>query len=122
MVARVGSCGLVAAHLLREVALAPFAEPRRAVATTVSSPYTSDSRALLAKPRFTRRRFWQISGKSATTVHTPTEVTRRVTTSGLVCVSYQQVSAGRHLAGQVVTVRLQPTLLQVFFAGTAPRR
>jgi transposase InsO family protein len=56
----------------------------------------------------------------------PTEVTRRVTTSGLVCVCYQQVSAGRHLAGQVVTVRLQPTVLQVFFAGqlvrTVPRR
>jgi integrase-like protein len=56
----------------------------------------------------------------------PTEVTRRVTTSGLVCVCYQQISAGRHLAGQIVTVRLQPTLLQVFFAGqlvrTVPRR
>jgi transposase InsO family protein len=56
----------------------------------------------------------------------PTEVTRRVTNSGLVCVCYQQVSAGRHLAGQIVTVRLQPTLLQVFFAGqlvrTVPRR
>jgi hypothetical protein len=56
----------------------------------------------------------------------PTEVTRRVTKSGLVCVCYQQVSAGRHLAGQVVTVRLQPTVLQVFFAGqlvrTVPRR
>jgi transposase InsO family protein len=56
----------------------------------------------------------------------PTEVTRRVTKSGLVCVAYQQVSAGRHLAGQVVTVRLQPTVLQVFFAGqlvrSVPRR
>jgi Integrase core domain len=56
----------------------------------------------------------------------PIEVTRRVTNSGLVCVCYQQVSAGRHLAGQVVTVRVQPTLLQVFFAGqlvrTVPRR
>jgi transposase InsO family protein len=56
----------------------------------------------------------------------PTEVTRRVTKSGLVCVCYQQVSAGRHLAGQVVTVRLHPTVLQVFFAGqlvrTIPRR
>jgi transposase InsO family protein len=56
----------------------------------------------------------------------PTEVTRRVTKSGLVCVCYQQVSAGRHLAGQVVTVRLHPTVLQVFFAGqlirTVPRR
>jgi hypothetical protein len=53
-------------------------------------------------------------------------VTRRVTTSGLVCVCYQQISAGRHLAGQVVTVRLHPTVLQVFFAGqlvgTVPRR
>jgi hypothetical protein len=55
----------------------------------------------------------------------PTEVTRRVSASGLVGVCYQQVSAGRHLAGQVVTVRLHPTTLQVFFAGqlirTVPR-
>ena len=46
--------------------------------------------------------------------------------SGLIGVCYQQVSAGRHLAGQVVTVRLHPTVLQVFFAGqlirTVPRR
>jgi transposase InsO family protein len=57
---------------------------------------------------------------------TPTEVTRRVSASGLIGVCYQQVSAGRHLAGQVVTVRLHPTLLQIFFAGqllrTVPRR
>jgi transposase InsO family protein len=56
---------------------------------------------------------------------TPTEVTRRVSASGLIGVCYQQVSAGRHLAGQVVTVRLHPTLLQIFFAGqllrTVPR-
>ena len=43
----------------------------------------------------------------------PTEVTRRV-------------SAGRHLAGQIVTVRLHPSILQVFVAGqlirTVPRR
>ena len=56
----------------------------------------------------------------------PTEVTRRVSASGLIGVCYQQVSAGRHLAGQVVTVRLHPTVLQVFFAGqlirTVPRR
>ena len=56
---------------------------------------------------------------------TPTEVTRRVSVSGLIGVCYQQVSAGRHLAGQVVTVRLHPTVLQVFFAGqlirTVPR-
>jgi transposase InsO family protein len=55
----------------------------------------------------------------------PTEITRRVSTSGLIGVCYQQVSAGRHLAGQVVTVRLHPTVLQVFFAGqlirTVPR-
>jgi hypothetical protein len=48
-----------------------------------------------------------------------------VSASGLIGVCYQQVSAGRHLAGQVVTVRLHPTELQVFFAGqlirTAPR-
>jgi transposase InsO family protein len=56
----------------------------------------------------------------------PTEITRRVSASGLIGVCYQQVSAGRHLAGQVVTVRLHPTLLQVFYAGqlvrTVPRR
>jgi hypothetical protein len=55
----------------------------------------------------------------------PTEVTRRVSASGLIGVCYQQVSAGRHLAGQVVTVQLHPTVLQVFFAGqlirTVPR-
>jgi transposase InsO family protein len=56
----------------------------------------------------------------------PTEVTRRVSASGLIGVCYQQVSAGRHLAGEVVTVRLHPSVLQVFFAGqlirTVPRR
>jgi hypothetical protein len=56
----------------------------------------------------------------------PTEITRRVSASGLIGVCYQQVSAGRHLAGQVVTVRLHPTVLQVFHAGqlvrTVPRR
>ena len=51
----------------------------------------------------------------------PTEVTRRVSASGLIGVCYQQVSAGRHLAGQVVTVRLHPTVLQVFFAGQLVR-
>jgi hypothetical protein len=55
----------------------------------------------------------------------PTEITRRVSASGLIGVCYQQVSAGRHLAGQVVTVRLHPTVLQVYFAGqlirTLPR-
>ena len=56
----------------------------------------------------------------------PTEITRRVSASGLIGVCYQQVSAGRHLAGQVVTVRLHPSVLQVFFTGqlvrTVPRR
>ena len=56
----------------------------------------------------------------------PTEVTRRVSASGLIGVCYQQVSAGRHLTGEVVTVRLHPTVLQVFHAGqlirTVPRR
>ena len=59
-------------------------------------------------------------------IMSPTEITRRVSASGLIGVCYQQVSAGRHLAGQVVTVRLHPTVLQVFFAGqlirTVPRR
>jgi transposase InsO family protein len=56
----------------------------------------------------------------------PTEITRRVASSGTVRVAYQQVCAGRHLAGQIVTVRLHPTVLQVFFSGqlvrTVPRR
>ena len=56
----------------------------------------------------------------------PIEITRRVSASGLIGVCCQQVSAGRHLAGQIVTVRLHPTVLQVFFAGqlisTVPRR
>jgi hypothetical protein len=56
----------------------------------------------------------------------PTEITRRVASSGTVRVAYQQVCAGRHLAGQIVTVRLHPTVLQVIFAGqlvrTVPRR
>jgi len=55
----------------------------------------------------------------------PAEITRRVSASGLIGVCYQQVSAGRHLAGQIVTVRLHPSVLQVFFAGqlirTVPR-
>jgi Integrase core domain len=55
----------------------------------------------------------------------PIEITRRVSASGLIGVCYQQVSAGRHLAGQIVTVRLHPTVLQVFFGGqlirTVPR-
>ena len=55
----------------------------------------------------------------------PTEVTRRVSASGLIGICYQQISAGRQLAGQVVTVRLHPSVLQVFFAGqlirTVPR-
>jgi hypothetical protein len=46
-----------------------------------------------------------------------TEITRRVSASGLIGVCYQQVSAGRHLASQIVTVRLHPTVLQVFHAG-----
>ena len=44
-------------------------------------------------------------------------MTRRVSASGLIGICYQQVSAGRHLAGQVVTVQLHPTVLQVYFAG-----
>jgi hypothetical protein len=56
----------------------------------------------------------------------PTEITRRVASGGTVRVAYQQVCAGRHLAGQIVTVRLHPTILQVFLAGqlarTVPRR
>ncbi len=60
------------------------------------------------------------------TTISPIEITRRVASNGIIRVAYQYVSAGRHLAGQIVTVRLQPTVLQVFFAGqlvrTVPRR
>jgi hypothetical protein len=60
------------------------------------------------------------------TTTSPIEVTRRVASNGSIRVAYQSVSAGRQLAGQIVTVRLQPTVLQVFFAGqlvrTVPRR
>jgi transposase InsO family protein len=63
--------------------------------------------------------------KARPAARSPTEVTRRVSASGLIELCYQQVSAGRHLAGQVVTVRLHPTVLQVFFTGqlirTVPR-
>jgi transposase InsO family protein len=56
----------------------------------------------------------------------PTEATRPVSASGLIGVCCQQVAAGRHLAGKVVTVQVHPTVLQVFFAGqlirTVPRR
>jgi hypothetical protein len=38
----------------------------------------------------------------------PTEITRRVSASGLIGVCYQQVSAGRHLAGQIVTSGCTP--------------
>jgi hypothetical protein len=43
----------------------------------------------------------------------PTEITWRVSASGLIGVRDQQVSAGRHLAGQVVSVRLHPSVLQL---------
>jgi hypothetical protein len=55
-----------------------------------------------------------------------TEVKRRVWTNGVISVAYQRISPGRHLAGQVVTVRIEPTVLHVLLDGelikTVPRR
>lgn len=55
-----------------------------------------------------------------------TEVQRRVWTNGVISVAYQRIQAGRHLAGQVVTVRIEPTVLHVLLDGelikAVPRR
>jgi hypothetical protein len=54
------------------------------------------------------------------------EVKRRVWTTGYICVAMQRFSVGRHLAHQVVTVRIEPTVLHVLLDGelvkTVPRR
>jgi hypothetical protein len=55
-----------------------------------------------------------------------TEVQRRVWVNGVISVAYQRIQAGRHLAGQVVNVRIEPTVLHVPLDGelikTVPRR
>jgi transposase InsO family protein len=55
-----------------------------------------------------------------------TEVKRRVWANGMICVATQRLSAGRHLAGQIVIVRIEPTVLHVLLDGelvkTVPRR
>jgi transposase InsO family protein len=55
-----------------------------------------------------------------------TEIQRRVWVNGVISVAYQRIQAGRHLAGQIVTVRIEPTVLHVLLDGelikTVPRR
>ena len=54
------------------------------------------------------------------------EVKRRVWSTGYICVAMQRFCVGRHLAGQIVTVRIEPTVLHVLLDGelmkTVPRR
>lgn len=54
------------------------------------------------------------------------EVKRRVWTNGMIGVATQRLSAGRHLAGQIVTVRIESTVFHVLLDGelirTIPRR
>ena len=51
----------------------------------------------------------------------PTEVTRIVGSNGCIRVAYQPLSVGRHLTGEVVITRVEPTLLQVFRHGQLVR-
>jgi transposase InsO family protein len=55
------------------------------------------------------------------TMVSPTEVTRIVGSNGCIRVAYQRLSVGRHLTGEVVTTRVEPTLLQVFHHGQLVR-
>ena len=41
-------------------------------------------------------------------------VTRRVASNGIICVAWQQVSAGKHRAGDIVDVHVTPTLLEIW--------
>jgi transposase InsO family protein len=50
-----------------------------------------------------------------------TEVTRIVGSNGCIRVAYQRLSIGRHLTGEVVVVRVEPTLLQIFHQGQLVR-
>jgi transposase InsO family protein len=47
----------------------------------------------------------------------PTEVTRIVGSNGCIRVAYQRLSIGRHLTGEIVVARVEPTLLQIFHRG-----
>jgi hypothetical protein len=51
----------------------------------------------------------------------PTEVTRIVGSNGCIRVAYQRLSIGRHLTGETVTARVEPTLLQIFHHGQLVR-
>jgi hypothetical protein len=48
-------------------------------------------------------------------------VTRIVGSNGCIRVAYQRLSIGRHLTGEVVVVRVEPTLLQIFHQGQLVR-
>jgi transposase InsO family protein len=41
-------------------------------------------------------------------------VSRRVASNGVICVAYQQLSVGKHRAGEVVDVHLTPRLLEIW--------
>ena len=50
-----------------------------------------------------------------------TEVTRIVGSNGCIRVAYQRLSVGRHLTGETVVARVEPTLLQIFHQGQLVR-
>jgi transposase InsO family protein len=50
-----------------------------------------------------------------------TEVTRIVGSNGCIRVAYQRLSVGRHLTGETVVARVEPTLLQIFHHGQLVR-
>ena len=50
-----------------------------------------------------------------------TEVTRIVGSNGCIRVAYQRVSVGRHLTGEVVVARVEPTIVNVFHHGQLVR-
>jgi transposase InsO family protein len=51
----------------------------------------------------------------------PTEVSRIVGSNGCIRVAYQRLSIGRHLTGETVVARVEPTLLQIFHHGQLVR-
>jgi hypothetical protein len=48
----------------------------------------------------------------------PAWVARRVASNGIICVSWQQLSVGKHHAGAMVDVHVGPELLHVYLADT----
>jgi hypothetical protein len=48
-------------------------------------------------------------------------VTRIVGSNGCIRVAYQRLSVGRHLTGETVVARVEPTLLQIFHQGQLVR-